>query len=148
MPSALGAIRRLRALSAIGYSQNDMCRASGLKPSTLSHLIRGTVTRTSQRNIDVICKMYDRLSMTPGPSQRARAHAKRNCWAPPLAWDDNVIDDLESVPDFGQRSTVDWPDKYRELREHIGLTDDEIAARLGIERQSLQRQLDRHGITA
>jgi hypothetical protein len=66
-------------------------------------------------------------------------------WVPPLAWDDDTIDNPQAKPDLGEKRTIRWDERYLELRE-IGLTDVEILHRWGIQPQSLLRQLERYGI--
>ncbi|WP_205859648.1 helix-turn-helix domain-containing protein, partial [Phycicoccus flavus] len=42
--------------------------------------------------------VYDRLSMTPGPSPETRGWAVKLGYAPPLAWDEDTIDDPTATP--------------------------------------------------
>lgn len=57
---------------------------------------------TSQPTARLVRRLYDRLSMTPAPASRgatrARNDARRKGWFPPLAWDDDTIDDPVAVP--------------------------------------------------
>ena len=142
-----GTSRRLRALCAIGWPQAELARRSGLPTCTISHLVREDIARTSRRNAVLVHDLYERLSMTPGPSDWQRERAKRAGWAPPLAWDDDLIDDPDAEPEIGERRPVPFLEKFGEMRD-LGLGLAEIAARLGVERESLLRQLDRHGISA
>lgn len=146
--TAVGTRRRLQALVAIGYTQHDLCRISGLSPSSVSHLIRGNVRRTSPAKAELVAKLYDRLSMTPGGNRDAAARAKHLGWPPPLAWDDDSIDDPAAEPDFGERRSLRWDERYLELRDDLGLTDEQIASRLGVKLESLLVQRDRYGISA
>lgn len=146
--SSCGSVRRLRALVAIGWTQSALCDRLGVLPGNGCRIFRGEQDYVSQLTADRVKELYDQLSMRPGPSDRARSHAEKRNWAPPLAWDDETIDDPEARPEVGERRTVHWTEKYHELRHHVGLTDDEIAQRFGVEFASLQRQLDRYGITA
>lgn len=146
--SVIGPGRRLRALCAIGWPQAELSRRTGIPKSTVSHLVRGDIDRTSRRNAVLIHDLYDRLCMTPGPSQWQRTCAKKLGWSPPLAWDDDTIDDLNANPDRGEARRVSWSERYRELRDELGLNNDQIAARMGIKLNSLIVQLDRHGISA
>lgn len=92
---ALGSIRRIRALMAIGWRLADIDEAAGYtaRRANWAHNI------TSQGRVHVdtaekVARVYDRLCMTPGPSDRLRAMSARSGWAPPLAWD-NIDDPLE-----------------------------------------------------
>lgn len=141
-----GTTRRLQALVAIGYTQAELARRLGITSANSTALFHaeGQVLAVTARRV---ADLYDRLSMTSGPSQAARARARKLRWAPPLAWDDDTIDNPAAHPDRGQRRTVPFSEKYSELRD-LGLTQAEIAARLGVQRDSLLRQLDRNGISA
>ncbi|WP_295694431.1 hypothetical protein, partial [Lapillicoccus sp.] len=61
--------------------------------------------RISARAWRQVRQVYDRLSMTPGPSPTARARAAARGYAPPLAWDDDTIDDPRALPDLGDHPT-------------------------------------------
>ena len=86
----VGAVRRVQALMAMGWSHHDLAVAgapntAGLLASS-GHLV--TVGRWRQ-----VRDVYDRLSMTPGPSPQTRGWARALGYAPPLAWDEDTIDD-------------------------------------------------------
>lgn len=145
---ACGTVRRLRALVAIGWTQSELCRRLEMLPGNGCRIFRGEQTHVTAATAARAKQIYDELAMSTGPSDRARTHAKTRKWAPPLAWDDDDIDNPQARPDLGERKTVPWEEKYREMREVLGLTQEQIAARLGIERESLLRQLDRHGVAS
>jgi len=92
----IGTRRRIEALRAIGWP-TEIIAAEALGWSrALRDLPRGPlVLRTTA---DKIRAFYDTHSMTLGPSTRTRAHAARAGWAPPLAWDDDEIDDPQAQP--------------------------------------------------
>lgn len=85
--SALGIQRRINALQAMGWTQELIAHHGGWARSedVDSMLGRKTVMHSTFERVDAV---YRKLSMTPGPSARAAAHAKRQGWAVPLAWDD------------------------------------------------------------
>lgn len=91
-----GSLRRVRALTSLGWTNIQIARESGVSTRTLDHLKREPTTY--QTTADAIRRTYDRLSMTKGPSNIARAYAHRHGWAPPLAWDDDTIDNPEARP--------------------------------------------------
>ena len=140
--SGLGTARRIKALVAIGYTQADIAERIGWSPAHLSKLLDedGMVSASTARTIDAL---YRQLCMTPGPSDRARQRAKKLGWAPPLAWDD--IDDPAETPNIGAERRVSFAERYTEMRE-LGLANHEIAARMGIHPESLERQLHRYGL--
>lgn len=105
---ATGTRRRVQALSALGWSQSYLGERFGVGVSavqqwTVSSLVQAK-TATSVR------RLYDELSMTPGPSARARGWAAKRGWPPPLAWDDDTIDDPAARPYRPRtKSTDDQP---------------------------------------
>jgi len=139
-----GTTRRLQALVAIGYTQTYLAERMGITAANATHLFHGR-RAVNTTTADRAKQIYTELSMTPGPSQRARNHATKHKWAAPLAWDDDTIDDPDTKPDLGDHKPLRWDEKYLELRD-LGFTDAAIADRWGIQLHSLIRQLDRHGI--
>lgn len=100
---AIGARRRLRALMAIGHSQNDLNVALGRKPSgSLGSLLWRDSSKTVTRDLhERICAIYDQLWNTPGAGERAeliRTRAEARGWATPLELDDDLIDDPTYEP--------------------------------------------------
>ena len=94
-----GTIRRLQALQAIGHNLTEISRRLGRQPRNLGRIFRANqCTATTARAVEAL---YNELSMTPGPDQRAINRATRRGWAPPLAWDDDTIDNPDASPDAG-----------------------------------------------
>ena len=93
-----GFIRRIRALQAMGWSFNDIAQRIGIPRTCLTAKTRNH-TRVYVSTFRRMVAVYDELSMIPGPSIRSINAAKRNGWAPPLAWDD--IDDPDERPNLG-----------------------------------------------
>lgn len=89
---ATGTRRRLRALTAIGWTSSEMGARCGLSAATLANVSGGRVATVNVRTADAVAVMYRELCMTPGPSSAARRRASCACWAPPLAWDDDLDD--------------------------------------------------------
>lgn len=146
MPDATGTARRLQALAALGWPPSVLARRIGVSRSTFEHIVKGHIQRTSAGVVAAVSDLYEELSMTPGPSDHWRRIAADKGWAPPLAWDDDTIDDPDAKPDLGQRRPLSWDERYRELRD-CGHSDLHIAAKLGIKPESMLRQLDRYGLT-
>lgn len=142
---ATGGRRRIQALAAIGWSLAEQSALMGLERSaahaitTRSWLWPGTAER--------IRALYDKLAMTPGPSVRARNEAARRGWFPPLAWDDDAIDDPAARPSAGTN-----------LRRVDGRAFDEVAVQRAmhgdavhlrpVERVEATRRLTRLGYSA
>ena len=144
---ALGTRRRLQALVAFGYPRSYLADRIGMLPSNASRLFNDDNTHVLAVTARKIADLFDELSATPGPSSRARNDAARRGWAVPMAWDDDALDDPAGLPDHGAQSKATFAEWYAELRE-LGYRDSEIAGRAGIAVESLQRQLQRHGVTA
>lgn len=90
---AAGTWRRLEALIAIGWPKSHLARELGRGRALQLHRDKVTV-RTAQ----AVADLYDRLSMQPGPSQRARDYARDRGYVPPLGWDDDQLDDPAGAP--------------------------------------------------
>lgn len=100
---ATGTMRRLRALAALGWTACDLGkRLDGVTGEAVGQIQRRKDRRyvylaTAQR----VAALYDELSMT-APSgwiaKRTRAQAAANGWLPPLAYDDDTIDDPAACP--------------------------------------------------
>lgn len=95
---AVGAVRRVQALMALGWRKPDL-QSAGIPAAQLVTRSRPRVTATTWHQVR---EVYDQLSMTPGPSPTARARATRRGYAPPLAWDENSIDDPRARPQLGR----------------------------------------------
>lgn len=98
MVSSIGAQRRLQALYTLGHWRKTIAEASGLTPQTISELLRGTWTRITVECDDAVRQAYALLSMSLGDCERNLVRARREQWAPPLAWDDDTIDDAKALP--------------------------------------------------
>lgn len=137
-----GTARRLQALVAIGWTQHELARRIGWTPANLCSLMhaRRPVTAATARRV---AGLYDELSMTPASSSRARSTARRNGWVPPLAWDDDDIDD----PSFAPAADAIRSDAERTHIEDIleldarGITLAAIAARVGLAEATVKERL-------
>lgn len=106
-----GTARRLQALAAIGWGATDVADQLGYSEASRSHLARlRHAERVNVRTAAAIRELYDRLSMTPGPSQVTRRRALEAGYAPPLAWDEHSIDDPDAEPAHTEASgrCDDW----------------------------------------
>jgi hypothetical protein len=96
-----GTTRRVRALARIGWSMVDIERTAGLSAGMLSAGVlsksknRASVARATHL---AVAAVYNSLWDKPGPSAWVRNHAARQGWPPPLAWDDDTIDDPDAQP--------------------------------------------------
>ena len=92
----LGSQRRLRALAALGWSAHILAAEVGTSAAQLQAIRNGRRVYIRTDTADRIAELYDRLHMTPGPSESARRWARWQECIPPLAWDD--IDDPDEDP--------------------------------------------------
>jgi hypothetical protein len=103
---ALGTRRRLQALCALGWDWYSLANHIGA-----SHEVVRTWAMNNQfvyaRTAATVRVLYDELSMKLPPenttaqrnaASRARGRAKRRGWPPPLAWDDEDLDNPDAVP--------------------------------------------------
>jgi transcriptional regulator with XRE-family HTH domain len=97
---ATGTVRRAQALVAIGYTLTEIAGHLGWTLQNFSSLIHDGSTpyalRVELRTAQTMTAVYDQLSMTPSTGRyaaRARAMAARRGWPPPLAWDDEQLDE-------------------------------------------------------
>ncbi|MFD8516516.1 hypothetical protein ACFV27_36930 [Streptomyces antimycoticus] len=103
---ALGAMRRIRALYALGHFNRDIAAAAGVSKDAVCALAAGQWKTLKVQHDAGIRRAYDQLSMSVGESWKTRRLAERQGWAPPLAWDDETIDDPKARPRRGKRSTA------------------------------------------
>lgn len=93
---AIPAQRRVRALMAIGWTQQQLSKRSGISTALLNRVASGRKKMIRRYSEEKIVALFDEIGMIPGPSERIRQYAMDRKWLPPLAWDD--IDDLKERP--------------------------------------------------
>lgn len=101
-----GTRRRLQALVATGWSGSKLAGLLGRNPANFIPVISGG-RNVGAATARAVAEMYERLSMTPPPqvthgdkiaASRARRWASNRGWPPPLAWDDDQLDDPAATP--------------------------------------------------
>lgn len=101
---ATGPRRRLRALMSIGWPAGFLAHEMSVAPATVRKIMTGDAERVTQLTFKRVVAVYDRYSMRPAPSdsrfEQARLLARDNGWVSPLAWDDDVIDDVDAKPNL------------------------------------------------
>lgn len=133
----IGFRRRLQALYAIGYPRRLIAVELGISPRHLSQkLVIGARVRPA--TLARLVEVYDRLSMTPGPSSTSRARAAGKGWYPPLAWDDNTIDDPAAEP---------YRPRPRKRHQHEPLGSDQVEV-LKVDQVVVERALAGQTVTA
>lgn len=139
-----GTQRRLRALAAIGWRYLDVAERIGATPARIGHLAVGLYPKVHRDVTAAVARVYDELSMRPGPSARTRGHALRHGWAPPLCWEDEALDDPKARPRMGHRRTADPLDEIAIERAMAG-DDVHLTPR---ERAEAARRLTGRGLSA
>lgn len=92
---AIGVQRRIQALHYMGHAKNDIGEVLGVTDSRLYVLMRQESTGT--HTIEEIHRVYLKMRDQRGDNEYARWRAFRLGWAPPMAWDDENIDDPETI---------------------------------------------------
>jgi hypothetical protein len=99
---ATGTARRIQALSALGWRFADIAdRYGDISYQSVQKLALMSRPRVHRLTVDKVKAVYDELSMHRGPSEQTRRRAQRKGWKPPLAWDDDTIDDPKAKPERG-----------------------------------------------
>lgn len=148
----VGAARRLQALAALGHNPTTIAAAMG--PGATPAIVRNTRAEAgawiSRLNYDRTVAAYEALWNRPGTSNQTRSAAAKLGYAPPLAWDDDTIDDPDAEPqhDLAPESGTLSPIKRVHLEDidelsYEGMTFAEIAARLQVSKDAIHHCLRR-----
>ncbi|MBY8861121.1 hypothetical protein K7711_31915 [Nocardia sp. CA2R105] len=156
---SVGAVRRIQALVASGYTQTELARELGIDPANMRPLtgrpagdgrhLGEEVTAGRHRQI---AELFDRLQMTPGASERSRELGKKLGWALPFEWDEDQIDDPAAQPTRSRwtptsgrierrSSRIERREQVAHLTE-LGMSAGQIAVQLGVTGRTVVR--DRH----
>jgi transcriptional regulator with XRE-family HTH domain len=154
LTDATGTHRRVQALVAGGHSQAQLAgRLSMTRPNFGSMMQRDQVTVETR---EAVRELYDQLWNQPPAEQdhhsrqaasRARNHAAERGWVPPLAWDDDKIDDPAARPAEGWQRSTRKTHRSAELAEDAaelltqGSTREQAAERLGVKLTALEQAL-------
>jgi hypothetical protein len=154
---ATGTQRRVQSLIANGWAEAVLCRRQGFSATTLCKvLVRPQVSAATARKIrDLYNELWDVPPPQSTPAERhtaslARNRAHRNGWPPPMAWDDNQIDDPAAHPADGwQRpkrlASADLAAEAAEVIAWTGVSRNVAAERLGVTRHALEKAIARSG---
>ncbi len=144
-----GTTRRLRCLVAIGWTQTELARRIGWSVCNLNSVVMARRPGVRVDTARMVAAMYDELSMTPGPSARARSLAARHGWLPPLAWDDEQLDDPSHEPEDVRRKGISGGgsgitlEDIEDARAQGYQSARDIGWRLGVSRDAVQQILSR-----
>jgi len=140
----IGARRRVQALLAIGWRHTDLTPLAGFNTGTMNHQAGDWISRTKH---DAMKRVYDQLWNQPGPAGASgRARVVKAGYAPPLAWDDDTIDDPTAIP-AGIVDANKTAGRIEDIEFLIttGTSWDEIGPRLGLTEDAAEKFLYRAG---
>ncbi|RLU79260.1 hypothetical protein CTZ27_37080 [Streptomyces griseocarneus] len=149
---ATGTRRRIQALTARGWTHRALAPHLDVDPLFVGDLTRQDhVTARHARSVAAVYnQLWDADPTAHGvlrhSAQRARNLAARHGWPPPMAWDDDTIDDPSAHPDTGEarRPRGETQDEIQWLLA-AGETDFAvIAARVGVSEHAVLRSLARY----
>jgi len=137
MMSSRGAVRRVQALTTLGYTPRAIATATGLSDDSIWWLLMAAPAEIQDRTHIIVADAFKRLRVTPltgAQADRARALAAADKWAGPYDWDD--IDTDPSAPHPTARkawNTVDLANAIAAAKLEQGepaqpVTADELAA--------------------
>ena len=160
--SGVGMRRRIRALCAIGWTVAWQAKRMGIARNQLEHTLEGGGALAWKDQL--VRELYDELRDTPPtpttPQEKSHmagciARARRLGWAPPIAWDDDSIDNPDAKPDpgwaprptAGRGKTVDWSAVAEDLEflRKADVIPEEAAKRLGYTQDYLQYKMQKLG---
>ncbi|WP_406467084.1 hypothetical protein [Streptomyces sp. NBC_01594] len=135
---ATGTWRRIRALVAIGWPKVHIARALGSHGQGLQlheHLV---LASTARRVAELYDTWWDADPTEHGVQLaqvgRARRYASARDWAPPMAWDDDALDDAEAQPHTATQRAISSAERREEIKHlaSFGTSTTEIAKRVGL----------------
>lgn len=104
-----GTVRRLRALACLGYSPAAIVAGGPCTQQQAKDIRAGKVRRIRRVNADWIAAFYNAHQETELPhtsqTNQVRNTARRNGWAPPIAWDPDTLDNPQVGPQHRARDT-------------------------------------------
>ena len=143
-----GTARRLQALMAIGWSGTRLAERLGVLRTNFTEILHGR-RGVHHATAHAVRALYDELwdvappaatTFEQGAVTRTLRFAQQHGWVPPMAWDDETIDDPAARPSVGDAGTVSMLDTIRELAD-LGYSLPEIAARIGRRERSIRDYL-------
>lgn len=157
-----GTTRRIQALVAVGWSMSKIAARLGIGRSNFTPLAQGSRDTTVAR-AKAVSDLYDQLWDQRPPHtlwrdhiaySRALGYAAKAGWVPPLAWDDDDIDNPNATPNLGEHDQVNGkngrPLKFtledvEFILDNDPLTLEQLAVRLHVTRDTVEHRLGRNG---
>lgn len=139
---ATGTRRRLQALIFLGWTLEQLGEGIGASATSVYRALRNETVLAERASS--VADLYDRLwdkrpTLVTGhdktSASKARKMAAERGWAPPMAWDDETIDDPDAVPE-GTSLEVNRVKKLPSMDEllwllEMGESEESIAVRFG-----------------
>jgi hypothetical protein len=159
--SQAGAQRRVRALCARGWAPDAIERAAGIPAGVAIRVLarRDTIRPDACAQVAGAYELLwnrqppQRTGAEQAAAKAITAHARARGWAPPMAWDDEQLDDPAGRPAEGwrrgrdtTRRSADLAEDAQFVREHGGYrlaTSREVAMRLGVTTAALDKAISR-----
>lgn len=95
---AIGIHRRVHALNRLGHTASEIAAYLGISHSQVyTWMIQSVANKSS---VAAIHRAYEHLASVQGSNEWVRWRAIRNEYAPPMAWEDDQLDELEGEPDW------------------------------------------------
>lgn len=119
----VGVRRRLRALLALGHNAVTIGGVIGKDDRWVYNRINQPGRWCSREVWELVRTAYEALAMTPGSSAHTRGRAKRLGYLPPMAWEEDELDDPNAEPHMPEDGEGDV-DEVALLRVLDGTTCD------------------------
>ena len=129
---------------AAGHPATAIAHRLAVSLQCVEEILDGRLDSVTAGTARAAATLFSGLQMSAGASREAQEYAKMRRWAPPLAWDEDLLDEVNGLPDRGPRRRLGFAEAYDELRM-LGFTDLRIADRMGVQPGSLLRQMMRYG---
>ena len=148
--TTVGIQRRLRALAAVGWTQDQIGARLGVTAQNVSQMVTDRPRECHSAKVErrVVAAYADMWQGPETPSPRAMLMARKKGWVSALAWDDDTIDDARVKPTgLVLSEAVTFANTLENLLEMAGASRSwsEACNRLGKSPATLERQLSRHG---
>lgn len=156
---SVGTRRRVQALACLGYSVSHVGKELGWLPGNFHTLLKRD--QVTVRTAKAVRELFEQLWDQPyqpkdwhgkAAASRARNFAATHGWAPPMAWDDDEIDNPKARPKGlddpgkGDRREATKAAFVEDIEFMIEAGDSfgEISKRMGASRDTIERRLWRH----
>ncbi|GAB3884470.1 hypothetical protein [Terrabacter terrigena] len=153
----VGTMRRLQALYALGWTCPEIGERLGVSDSRVGHIMTGLYKRVTPETAARVRAVYDELSMTVPVDkpmvrrgdcpihERGRNDARRRGYAPPLAWDEETIDDPSARPAHLLRRAA--PRGFDEAAVRRRIDGDQAVQLSDADRREVVRRLHTRGLS-